>query len=202
MYAGQRPPIRSLPRREGYVKSVREPKFEEELDLQRAFGEERLHDFVEPYHLKLMSFGAASAGTRLAHEVRRKGKELDLADVDHLLRMPWRPRVMGAWFAVAAGEPTLSDALHDSLETCLGHLTAPPLIVGMLIFPTVRTQGLLLEYAQADRDHGWGASGFAAAAAARATPDNVRPGQDHAIRAEDVTLLDAMLKFADALRMA
>lgn len=179
---------------------MRTPNFEEEHELEQTFGEERIQRFVTPYYLKLMSFHGATAGKRLSQEVRRRSRELTLADVDCLLRMSWRPRVMGAWFAIAVKDASLSDAVHDSLETCLGHLTAPPLILGTVKYPSRRTVDLLLDYARTDAQQDWGAAGFAAAAAARVAPEIARSSNHPLIQPEDLRQLTAMLDFADSLR--
>lgn len=180
---------------------MRQPNFQAEQELEAAFGEERLQRFVVPYYLKLMAFGAASANARLASEVRARGSELESADIDRLLRMPWRPRVMGTWYAIAAGDKALTDALHVSLATSLGHLTSRPLIVASLMYPTARTRDLLDDYVRVDRADGWGASGLAGAAAARLSPGPVGRAEEHATSAEDVRQLDAMLRFANSLRV-
>lgn len=183
-----------------YGGGMLEPDFNREQELESAFGEERLQHFVSSHYLELMSYGAKSADRRIASEVRRLGRELQVPEVEMLLGMHWRPRVMGAWFAIAASDDTLSEAVHNSLETSLGHLTSPPLIVGVLTYPNERTLDLLLDYARADRDMGWGASGFAVAAAARLDGDLVNSRGELKSAGDHATRLEALLEFASKLR--
>lgn len=107
---------------------------------------------------------------------------------------------MGAWFAIAADDEALSDAVHDSLETSLGHLTAPPLIIGTLTYPTERTFGLLLDYARTDREMGWGVADFAIAAAGHLDNDAISRHPDLYRGRDGEQQLGQLLDFASKLR--
>jgi len=64
---------------------------------------------------------------------------------------------MGAWYAIAANDERLSSAVHESLETSLGHLTSPPLITAILAYPRADSAELLRDYAKHDFENQWGA---------------------------------------------
>lgn len=161
----------------------------------------RLRRYVTPFYLKLMGCAAGDADTHLITKVRKRASHLSSSQVAQLLQMHWRPRVMGAWYAVAVQDPSLSTPVHDSLETSLGHLTSPPLITATLAYPSQRTATLLHDYIETDREHQWGAAGFAAAALDRLVP--AAEGQVDApprFSPEDVELLDKLLAFGRALQ--
>ncbi|HEY5980437.1 MAG TPA: DUF6000 family protein, partial [Microlunatus sp.] len=71
--------------------------------------------YVNPYYLQLMASNAAEADEVVLREVRVRAGELSVHDVRRLLLDSWRPRVMGAWYAIARPRPELSDAVHASL---------------------------------------------------------------------------------------
>ena len=121
--------------------------------------------YVIPYYLQLMAFNAAEADEVVLREIRIRAGELSVDEVRRLLLDAWRPRVMGAWYAIAQPRPELSDAVHASLRTCQGHLTSPPLIVAVLQYAREDTPAALDSYEERDRLHGWGAAGLARAAA-------------------------------------
>ena len=183
---------------------MRQPDFEEQRSIESAFGQMRLRRYVSPFYLKLMGFGAADVDHDLAAKVRNRGRKLSGADVSHLLQMHWRPQVMGAWYAIAARDPLLSTAVHDSLETSLGHLTSPPLITAALAYPNDRTTALLHDYIQTDLEQQWGAAGFAAAAAlSRLEPSreqDLRAGSLPPVSTEDIEVVDKLVLFGRALQ--
>lgn len=180
---------------------MRQPDLEAELALEAAFGHARVSRYVKPFYLKLMGCNAANASEDLIAKVRERSRRLSAKDIGQLLQMPWRPRVMGAWYAIAAQDASLSAAVHDSLETCLGHLTSPPLITATLAYPNAGTTSLLRDYIEMDRRMGWGAAGFASGALTRLEPGNEN-GSDaaSAFRADDIELIDKLAAFGDALR--
>ena len=184
---------------------VRQPDFQNERAIESAFGQRRLRRYVTPFYMKLMGVGAAEVYDDLGVTVRKRGRHLSGADVSQLLQMHWRPRTMGAWYAIALGDPSLSTAVHDSLEGSLGHLTSPPLITAVLAYPNDQTAVLLRDYIETDLKQQWGAAGFAAAALSRLVPEDaqdVRAGAAPPMSAEDVALVDKLMHFGGLLQSA
>ena len=182
---------------------MRQPDFEAEQSIESAFGQMRFQRYVTPFYLKLMGFGAADADENVTAKVRKRSRELATVDVTQLLHMHWRPRAMGAWYAIAIHDPSLSEAVHDSLETSLGHLTSPPLVTAALAYPNDRTAALLRDYVQTDQQQQWGAAGFAAAALRRLMSPTEQEARDSAVssvRAEDIALVDQLSFFGRALQ--
>lgn len=180
---------------------MRDPDFERAQALEAAFGQRKLSHYVGPFYLKLMGFNAADAPDDLIAKVRRRSRTLSATDISQLLQMQWRPRVMGAWYAIAAQDPSLSAAVHGSLETCQGHLTSPPLITAALAYPTPQTPRLLADYIEQDQRMQWGAAGLAAAALARVgAKDEERLNPAYAFSPEDSSLLDNLTAVGRALR--
>lgn len=127
-------------------------------------GEAALKSLVAPYYLKLMGAGITRADDLLLKRVGRSSRRVTDEQVLLMLRGTWRPLVMGAWYAIARNDSTLTAPVHHALETCLGHLTSPALITATLFYPSARTSVLLQEYAVADRERSWGMSQLAEAA--------------------------------------
>lgn len=184
--------FRRCPR--GYPQAMRQPDFNTSQELEDAFGEAKMRRYVHPYYLDLMGYGALRANCDLLDEVRQRSSELDEREIAMLLGMHWRPRVMGAWYAVAANNGALATAIHESLETSLGHLTSPALIVAALRHPTAGTRALLDDYRREDEARHWNVAGFAKAAAARlvASLGQEPVGQE----TDDAVALDAMMNVA------
>jgi len=136
--------------------------------------------YVSPYYLQLMATNAAEADAAVLREIRVRAGELSVDQVRRMLLDAWRPRAVGAWYAIARSRPELGDVVHTSLRTCQGHLTSPPLIVAALHYAREDTSEALDAYAERDLQHGWGVAGLAHAAAEvlgerRQTTDPVRP---------------------------
>ena len=176
----------------------RQPDFEEHQRIEATFGAIRLERYVTPFYLDLMAFGASSADGELTAKVRNQSQTLSSGDVAQLLQMHWRARVMGAWYAIAVQDATLSTAVHNSLETSLGHLSSPALIAGSLTYPNEGTAALLLDYIESDLQNQWGVAGFAAAALSRLTPTQAAPA--FAFEPEDLELVDQLMAFGRALQ--
>ena len=83
--------------------------------------------YVKPFYLDMMGVNALSQAEEHIPALQRLGPTLDPADLIRLLRGQWRPRVMGAWFALFHAPSTVGDEVLRSLETAAGSLTAPPL---------------------------------------------------------------------------
>ena len=157
--------------------------------------------FVSPFYLKLMGFNAMDVPADLITKVRERSRKLSAQDITQLLQMHWRPRVMGAWYAIAARDASLSAEVHDSLETCLGHLTSPPLITAALAYPNASTASLFQDYIEADKRMQWGAAGFAAAALAHLQPKiEDEASADPLARAEDREAVSRLAAFGRALQ--
>lgn len=180
---------------------MRQPDLNGELALEAAFGHARMSRYVQPFYLKLMGWNAANAPEDLIARVRQRGRKLSAEEVVQLLQMHWRPRVMGAWYAIAAHDPSLSAAVHESLETCLGHLTSPPLITAALAYPNAGTPSLLRDYIEMDQRMEWGGAGYASAALARLERgDDGRAHEAAADGANDMDLMNRLVAFGNALR--
>ena len=76
--------------------------------------------YVRPFYLELMGFNAVNASDDLVAKVRRRSRRLSATRIGQLLQMHWRPRAMGAWYAIAVQDSSLSADVHDSLQTCQG----------------------------------------------------------------------------------
>ena len=89
--------------------------------------------FVLPYYLKMMGLNAAHADAHLdpvvLAGVTGSAHVVDHETVVRFLRSEWRPRVMGAWYAVCQNREAIQAELMRSLETSAGSLTAPPLAI-------------------------------------------------------------------------
>ncbi|MGD8202440.1 DUF6000 family protein [Ornithinimicrobium sp. W1679] len=145
---------------------MRPPNFDRSQKLEDDFGDQNMAEYVHPYYLSLMSFNATRAEPSMLEEVRVKARKLSQQESAMLLGMHWRARVMGAWYATAINSSALAPHIHESLETSLGHLTSPPLIIAAVRLPTARTAELLDDYGRTDETHQWGAAPFAKAASA------------------------------------
>ncbi|MBT9276121.1 hypothetical protein KMZ32_18765 [Phycicoccus sp. MAQZ13P-2] len=161
-------------------------------------GQRALRSFVTPFYLTLMGSGAVEADERLLARVRRAGRRVSDRRVRLMLAGTWRPLVMGSWYAIARDDLALGDAVHDALKTCLGHLTSPPLITAAVMYPSRRTLPLLIDYADCDRQEGWGAAGLAEAAFRRLSGDRAAPEDAAALQNDE--LLAALLQRGRQLR--
>jgi hypothetical protein len=83
--------------------------------------------YVRPFYLNMMGLNATTSGEDQLEAIRALGRTLDAEVVIQLLRGGWRPRVMGAWFALFHSPSVVGQEVPRSLETSAGGLTAPPL---------------------------------------------------------------------------
>lgn len=81
---------------------------------------------VVPFYLQMMDVNAATADYCFLAAVRASGRQVTPDEVTWLLRDDWRPRVMGAWYAVVFDSRELCEVLSASLVSSAGSLTAPP----------------------------------------------------------------------------
>jgi hypothetical protein len=156
-------------------------------------------ELATPFYLKMMRLNALEYGADLLPEIAKKGALLDAADVIELLRDSWRLTVMGAWFALLHDDAAVTAAVLDALEASAGSLTSPPLAVTAVVLAGRNAIPALEAYAASDDANGWGACGFAAAAA-KYLGGSVGCGRsDTNADTED---FDAMLALAQRLRAA
>lgn len=119
--------------------------------------------YVQPFYLHMMRLNAVTDGGPHLPVIRDLGSTITAEDVVRLLRREWRPRVMGAWFALFHDPQSVGADLLQSLETSAGSLTSPPLAVvaghlmGAAAIPSLE------RYAAQDMALNYGAAGFAAA---------------------------------------
>jgi len=154
--------------------------------------------YVTPFYLDMMGLNAPTSGAERLATIRTLAGELDAQEVVGLLRSDWRPRVMGAWYALFNDAASVGDELLHSLETALGSLTAPALaiaaseVLGRDAVPSLEI------YASADMAANYGSAGFVAAVIERldADPTRLKPGD------QDRESVASMLAVAARLRVA
>jgi hypothetical protein len=83
--------------------------------------------YVAPFYLQMMGLNALNYWQEEVEAMRTLAPALTVEDLTRLLRSEWRPRVMGAWFALFRPPSVVGPELLRSLETSGGGLTAPPL---------------------------------------------------------------------------
>lgn len=125
--------------------------------------EEDLGQLWVPYYLQVGRLREAPDDDPLLDEICTLAREVCVADLLRLLLSHWRPRRMGALFAMARDEVEIGDGVHVSLATCGGGLTSPLLVAAALVHERPNTMHTLLYYAERDRANGWGAAGYALA---------------------------------------
>jgi hypothetical protein len=152
--------------------------------------------YVKPFYLHMMRFNALADGSEHLVEVRSFGRSLDPEIVVRLLRSHWRPRVMGAWYALFQDPAVIGAELLRSLETSAGDLTAPPLAAVSVAQMQRDALSALETYLRVDLAHGYGAAGFVVAAIEQlGGSSNQAESTD-----ESRTCFARMLSFAQTLR--
>ena len=121
-------------------------------------------ELIEPFYLEMMRTNAVENGTRLAPAIVHGASQLTSRDVTALLDIVWRERVMGAWFALAFDDETVTSAVLAGLALSYGSLDAPPLAASAVVLAGESALPALVEYAGRDAAAGWGACGIVAAA--------------------------------------
>jgi hypothetical protein len=121
--------------------------------------------YVTPFYLDMMRLNAVEYGPASLDDITAAGADVVASDVVRLLRLAWRERVMGAWYAVRVGGPDVTAAVLDALRTSGGSLDAPPLATAAVVLAGPAAVDALEHYFAADQAHDWGASGLIAAAA-------------------------------------
>src|SRR5262249_20764453 len=121
---------------------------------------------IQPFYLQMMRLNALDDGLALLPAIVKRASTLDADDVVQLLSDDeWRFVVMGAWFALLRDEADVREAVLRGLEASLGSLTSPPLCIAAVVLAGRDALPALVQYAVADQARGYGACGFAAAAA-------------------------------------
>ena len=121
--------------------------------------------YVRPFYLQMMAVNAVRAEPALLADIAAVGTDATASDVVRLLRLAWRERVMGAWFAVRVREPEVTAAVLEALRTSRGSLDAPPLATAAVVLAGPAALNALEQHFAADRANGWGASQLITAAA-------------------------------------
>jgi hypothetical protein len=89
--------------------------------------------YVTPFYLHMMRVNAVQCGPALLDDIASVGADALASDVIGLLRLGWRERVMGAWYAVGVGGPDVTAAVLEALRTSGGSLDAPPLATAAVV---------------------------------------------------------------------
>jgi hypothetical protein len=89
------------------------------------FAERVIEDFVRPIYLSVRMTSPLDPVQGLL--VAEKAHQASADEVLWMLATYWRPRRVGAWFALVHREPEIDLALLESLRTSRGYLTAPDL---------------------------------------------------------------------------
>jgi hypothetical protein len=127
--------------------------------------EQFLVERVKPFYLGMMGLNGIRADAARIAAIRAAGRSVSVDEASALLRSDWRPRVMGAWYALLHDADLLADELGGSLATSLGTLTAPPLAtVATLMLGEGALPSLAAYAAAAAANPYLGADGFIAAA--------------------------------------
>jgi hypothetical protein len=162
---------------------------------------------VTPFYLRMMRLNALEEKKSFLRAVVKAGRDASTDEVIALLRDDeWRPRVMGAWFALLHhdgatllhDERAVGEAVLESLATSLGSLTSPPLAVVAVTLMGSGALSALERYTAQDIAWALGACGFVAAAIAHlgVAPTACHPTHD------DTTDFDRLLAVAQTLQAA
>lgn len=154
---------------------------------------------IAPYYLAMAGWSAPTADDALLASVRAAAGQVGDDTVRTMLRIDWRPGVMGAWFAVAKSDPAFSDDVHDSLLTCHGTLTSVPLVAAILTYPSARTMDVLVGHYCDDMERQLGGAKLLAAAAARHARATRVDSPLPPASAESVETLEDLMRVADSL---
>lgn len=159
-------------------------------------NDERLAQLVTPFYLAMMRLNALESDESMLCAVAHAGREASPAEVVQLLRSAWRPRVMGAWYALLHDDPDIPGEVLASLASSEGSLTSPPLAVAAAVLTGAGSIGALERYAAIDVVREFGACGFVAAAIEHVggTANACRPSAD------DLAHFDGLLHVAKRLR--
>jgi len=125
---------------------------------------DRKMTLVQPFYLQLMGLNAADASDEFLNEAAGVGRRTTPHEVVELLRADWRPRAVGAWFALLHDRSAMNAAVLESLRTSAGSLTAPGLAVAAVEIAASDALESLAVYCEQDQRRDMGSCGFVAAA--------------------------------------
>ena len=75
-----------------------------------------------------MGSNALRHGADLLPALRKAGSTVSQSEIIELLSGHWRPRVMGAWFALMHDDDDVAATVVRALATSLGYLDSQPLV--------------------------------------------------------------------------
>jgi hypothetical protein len=128
-------------------------------------NEQFLIERVKPFYLGMMGLNGIRADADRIAAIRAAGASVSVDEVYDLLRSEWRPRVMGAWYALLQEPHLVADELGQSMATSAGTLTAPPLATVTALLLGEAALPSLQAYATAAAANSYlGGDGFVAAA--------------------------------------
>jgi hypothetical protein len=157
---------------------------------------------VTPFYLRMMGLNAMEYGPALVDDIAAVAQSVTADDVVTLLRSAWRERVMGAWLATIHDTPLVRTAVLQSLESCLGALTSPPLATVGVLQCGPESRNSLRLYRIADLANEWGAVGFIDAAIEYLEEPPSPDSDESHLRPEDRSNLASLLAIAERLRAA
>jgi len=161
---------------------------------------EDLHErYVRPFYLKMMRLNAVRAPEGMLSEIRNRSQELSPKDVKRLLLAPWRPRVMGTWYAIAAPHDEYEETICTSLRSSKGSLTAPALLAAVVLYAPAEGLEVIAEYARVDLAARWGAAADALAAASMLASERGVSNPLPAATAEDLETFGTLMAVARRL---
>jgi hypothetical protein len=156
--------------------------------------------YVIPFYLKMMGFNSVRAPDELLRQIHERARELPPADVHRLLLAPWRPRVMGTWYAIAAPSDDYRDLVHQSLRSSKGSLTAPALMVAVIQYSGPDSLAAIADYERADVANSWGSAGAARAAATILSSALGRPSPLAESSPDEFQFFRELMSVADRVR--
>ncbi|MCG5462726.1 DUF6000 family protein [Micromonospora sp. MED01] len=133
--------------------------------MDQRSTDELIDRYVVPFYLDMMGTNALRYGPPLIPALAELSGDASPADVIALLQDSWRPRVMGAWYAIRVGGPDVCAAVLQALATSRGSLDAPSLTTAAVVLNGPGAVEALQQYFTEDQAQGWGAGGVTAAAA-------------------------------------
>ncbi|MGW5668065.1 DUF6000 family protein [Micromonospora sp. NPDC003776] len=133
--------------------------------MDQRSTDELIARYVVPFYLDMMGTNALRYGLPRIPALADLGRGASPADVIALLQDSWRPRVMGAWYAIRVAGPDVCAVVLQALATSRGSLDAPSLATAAVVLDGPGAAEALQQYFDEDQTHGWGAGGVIAAAA-------------------------------------
>ena len=125
-----------------------------------------ISQFVLPYYLQMMGLNPLKYGSELLPALLTISREVPSREVIEMMQDDdWRLRVVGAWMSLVHDEaPVAVDALK-ALVSSHGSLDSIALVTAAVTLRGGKALVAIQTYMARDAEAGWGACGFAAAAA-------------------------------------